>query len=75
MWVGIGAGYALAGTSTVNVNPQKDSHRDFWAGISLGIPISPVQGIKFAFSRAKTNTSTGSTSNTFAVGWSLMWGN
>ena len=75
MWLGFSVGYAIDGSSTIDVVPKNDGHRDFWAGITLGIPISPVQGIKIALSRAKTNTNTGSTSNSIVVGWSLMWGN
>jgi hypothetical protein len=74
-WLGLGSGYAIAGRSSINQSPANDTHRDFWVGLSLGVPITPRQGLKLAVFRAKTNTQTGSTSSTAAISWSYMWGN
>ncbi len=74
LWASFSAGYAIAGENNVNGEPKGDSHRDFWWGLSLGLPLTPQQGIKLALFRSKTNVSTGSTTNTVIVGWSYMWG-
>jgi hypothetical protein len=75
LWLGLSSGYAIAGRSSVDNTPANDTHRDFWVGLSLGIPITPRQGLNLSVFRAKTNRNTGSTSNSAALSWSYMWGN
>ena len=44
-----------------------------WA-LSLGIPITRMQGLKIAYTSSKTHTDKGSDLGYWSLGWSLMFG-
>jgi len=73
LWASFSAGYAIGGQSTINgVRKPDDSRLAVWA-ISLGVPINPRQGLKFAYISSRTNVRSGSDLDTFQVGWTLMF--
>lgn len=72
-WVSLSAGYGFKGRSTVDGIPKDDSRRIFLSALSLGVPIGRNQGMKFAYVRNRTNTNTGSNTDSFAISWSMRY--
>ena len=74
-WTSISAGYAYDGEGQVNgVSKPLTSQRQLYLALSLGVPISRTQGLKFAWLGSRTNTSAGSDYDAFVVSWSMNWG-
>ena len=72
--LGLSAGYAWGGQSTIGGVTKKDENRVVVWALSLGVPISSRQGLKFIYINNRTRTQTGSDLDTFTLGWSLMLG-
>lgn len=74
LWASVSGAFVWGGESTVHGIPRHDESRmPLWA-LSLGVPISPTQGLKFAYNYNGTNTDTGSEMDTWQVAWSVMLG-
>ena len=75
LWGSLSAGYGQGGASKVNGVSKDDEREGFISALSLGIPLTPDQGLKFSYVWAKTRThiETRSQTNTFAVGWSIRF--
>jgi hypothetical protein len=75
VWGSLSAGYGQGGASKVNGVSKDDEREGFISALSLGIPLTDNQGLKFSYIWAKTQTDTESRSktNTFAVGWSIRF--
>ena len=72
-WAALSAGYAWNGQSTIDGARVDDSRRLFLSALAVGVPIGKSQGIKFAYVRSRTNTNTGSDTDSLAVGWSYRF--
>ena len=74
LWTSLSAAYVWGGESKINNVPLDDkSELTVW-GLSLGVPITHMQGLKFVYYRSKTHTDIGSDLDTFQLAWSLMLG-
>jgi len=74
LWTSFSTGYGHGGRSHVAGSPlSNDSRVSFWK-ISVGVPITPKQGLNFSFAEARTNTPNDADLNRFAIGWSMMFG-
>jgi len=73
-WVSASAGYGYGGESSINGVQKNDDRRYFHWALSLGVPISASQGLKFAYISSSTNTSLGSDTNSLVAAWSINWG-
>lgn len=66
LWASISAGYDHGGQSTINGEEKDDKRADFLSALSVGLPISPTTGIKFAYILGRTREDIGSdTDNIF----------
>jgi hypothetical protein len=73
VWVAGSFGYAGGGTTIVNGVSNNDSESSIGFGFSVGLPISRAVGVKLYYLGARTETSTGQNSDTFAAALSVMW--
>lgn len=75
VWGSLSAGYGQGGASKVNGVSKDDEREGFISALSLGIPLTDNQGLKFSYIWAKTQTDTESRSktDTFALGWSIRF--
>lgn len=74
-WTSLSAGYAYDGEGIVNGEPKPlTSQRQLYMALSLGMPISRTQGLKFTWLGSRTNTSAGSDYDSLIVAWSMNWG-
>jgi hypothetical protein len=74
LWAGASAGYAWGGQSTISGVRIDDENRIAVWAFTLSVPISPRQGLKFAFVRNRTHTHTGSDLDSLTIGWTVMLG-
>jgi len=74
LWVSASGAYIWGGKSTIDGVERNDKNdMAIWA-LSLGVPINPRQGLKFAYINSETKTFTGSNLGTLSVAWSMMLG-
>jgi Putative MetA-pathway of phenol degradation len=74
LWASVSGGVLWGGTSYVDGLSLDDRSRiSVWA-LSLGIPITRMQGLKVAYTNSKTHTDKGSDLGYWSLGWSLMFG-
>lgn len=74
-WTSVSAGYAYDGEANLNGIPKpRTAQRQLYIALSLGVPISRTQGLKFAWLGSRTNTGNGSDYDSFIVAWSMNWG-
>jgi hypothetical protein len=74
LWLSFSSGYGHGGRSTINgARKEDDSRARFWA-ISLGVPLSRSQGLKFSWLTTRTNVDSGADLDAIRVAWSLMFG-
>ena len=72
-WISLSAAYGGNGQSNIDANRVDDELKQFLSALSYGMPIGERQSLKFALARSRTNTSKGSNTNSFAVGWSIRF--
>lgn len=74
-WGSLSAGYGQGGALKVNGVDKDDKREGFISALSLGVPLTPNQGLKFSYIWAKTqtDTETKSKTNTIALGWSISF--
>jgi hypothetical protein len=73
LWMSGGVGYGFGGESMVNGIPKNDQKGNLVAGLSVGVPINPSMGLKFAYIRNETHEDTGSDSDTLSTAISMTW--
>jgi hypothetical protein len=73
LWLGGGAGYGWGAESTLNGVEKGDEKGNLVFGVSLGVPITPQWGIKFAYIGLRSQESVGIDSDTVAVGCAFLW--
>jgi hypothetical protein len=64
VWGSLSAGYGQGGASKVNSVSKDDEREGFISALSLGIPLTDNQGLKFSYVWAKTQTDTETRSKT-----------
>lgn len=73
LWTSVSGGYGFGGETTVDGIAKKDKHDNFFWAISLGVPLSPSQGVKLAYSGARTNNLIGIDSDNLSLAWSVLF--
>ena len=74
-WTSLSAGYGYDGEAEVSGTPKPlTSKRQLYLAWSLGMPISPTQGVKFTWLNSRTHTSAGNDYNALIFAWSMNWG-
>jgi len=72
-WASLSAGYGGSGQSIIDANRVDDEKKLFLSALSFGMPLGEVYGLKVAYVRSRTNTSNGSDTDSFAIGWSMRF--
>jgi hypothetical protein len=72
-WLTASTGYGYGGESSVNGIPSNDLKGNFGWGLSLGIPINRAMGFKLSYIGTRTQEDTGADTDTFSLGFSMMW--
>lgn len=74
LWASLSSGFAWGGESTIAGTPKNDEVLMPMWELSLGVPITPRQGLKFRYFINRTNNETGSDLDTWQIAWSVMLG-
>jgi hypothetical protein len=74
LWTSLSAAYGGGARSTIDGVEKDDQIGKSIVALSLGIPINPRNGLKFAYLHSKTNKDTGDDYNRFLLAYSMMWG-
>jgi hypothetical protein len=73
LWLSLSSAYGNGADAILN-GVDQDLKVDNWLlALSLGVPISRRQGLKFAWVRTRTQRDTGADLDSFNVGWTLMF--
>jgi hypothetical protein len=72
-WASFSAGYAYGGQAYVN-NVPKSNIRARYIALSLGLPISAHQSVKFTYLTSDTHVSSGKNIDALLAAWSINWG-
>lgn len=73
LWLTASTGYGYGGKSTIDRVPADDLKGNFGWGLSLGIPVTRTMGFKLAYIGTRTQEDTGADTDTFSLGFSVMW--
>jgi len=73
LWISSSIGYFFGGQSTIDGISSDDRQSDLGWALSMGIPITRNFGFKITYIGIRTLTNTGSDTDTFALGCSVMW--
>ncbi len=73
LWAGVGLGYGVGATSTINGINKNDNRENFGWETSVGYPLTPKLGIKLAYVGLRTLVPVGADSDSIAAGLSLLW--
>jgi len=73
LWLCASTGYGYGGESTINGTAADDRKGNLAWGLSMGIPVNRAMGFKLAYVGARTQEDTGADSDTFSLGFSVMW--
>jgi hypothetical protein len=74
-WASLSGGYAYGGEAHVNgVAKDNDARSNYWA-VSLGLPLSARQTLKFTYVTSDTNIRAGANKNALLAAWSINWMN
>jgi hypothetical protein len=73
-WASVSGGYARGGEAFVNgVAKNNDTLNTYWA-LSLGVPLTARQALKFTYVAANTHVRSGADTQALQVAWSVNWG-
>lgn len=73
LWASVSAGYGWGGRSTIDGDAKRDERGDQLLAISMGLPVAPRQGVKFAYVRGRTGNDAGADTDTFSFAWSVRF--
>ena len=73
LWASLSAGYGKGGKSKINGIQKNDERRNLLTALSLGIPLSKTQGLKFSYIQSDNQNEIGSDSENIAVSWSVAY--
>jgi len=74
LWASLSTAYGDGAQSTINDVQLNDKVANWLWGASVGLPISPKQGIKITYLRGDTRRDVGQDVDRFILGYSMMWG-
>jgi hypothetical protein len=74
LWVSLSGAYGDGARSKIDGIKVDDRTQKSLFAFSLGLPISPRQGVKFAYVRGDTHADTGDNSDQLIIVYSRMWG-
>lgn len=72
-WLSLSTGYGAGGKSTVDNESKDDKKHMLLSALSFGMPVSRSQSIKIAYVNGKTNSPTGTDSNSLFVSFSQLF--
>lgn len=72
-WGALSAGYAWGGETRLDGVRSRNPKRWFLSALSIGIPLSPKQGLKVSALRSRTKTERDADTNTLAIAWSYRF--
>lgn len=73
-WASASVGYAHGGEAHVNDVPKNNDARSSYLALSLGMPVSARQALKFTYVTADTHVRAGADTRSLLVAWSVNWG-
>lgn len=73
-WISFSAGYAYGGENEIGGVKKDDAYRKRYMALSLGLPISASQSLKFTYLTSDTHTDRGFNTDAVLLGWSINWG-
>lgn len=73
MWASLSIGSGLGGQSIINKQPNDDERGDILSALSVSAPVIKNQSVKLAFIHSQTYNDIGATTNSIAVGWSVVF--
>lgn len=73
LWLSAGMAYGYGGESTINGVSTGDRKGNLGWGLVLGIPVNRALGFKLAYIGTRTDQATGADTDSFSVGFSVMW--
>ncbi|MGI9324726.1 MAG: transporter [Pseudomonadales bacterium] len=73
LWASFGAGYGWGGRSKINGEDKDDERGDVLLALSLGVPLSRAQGLKFAYVRGEAGSDVGADTDTLTLAWSMRF--
>ena len=73
LWLSLSAAYGWRGETSVNGVPSNNDKADVLAALSVGIPLTPKQGIKLVYLRSETQRFTGADLDSFGAVWSTFF--
>jgi hypothetical protein len=73
LWASISTAYGWGGESTINGDAKNNPAGNWLTSLSLGLPISRTQGIKFSWVRGRTQRLTGADIDSLVMGYSVMF--
>ena len=72
-WISLSGGYAYGGEAFINgVAKNNEARSSYWA-VSLGLPISARQSLKFTYVTSDTHIRAGANTDGLAAAWSINW--
>lgn len=72
-WVGVSAGAAYGGKTTIASVEKDDVKKDLFWAVSYGLPLAKRLNVKIAYIGRRTEASTGIDSDSLAVAFSTFW--
>lgn len=73
LWTSISTAYGWGGEATVNGDAKNNPSGNWLTALSFGFPITPMQGVKIAWIRGRTQKSTGADLDSVALAYSVMF--
>ncbi len=73
LWAGASGGYDYGGISTVDGDTKDDRKQNLIWALSFGFPLHRYLGVKISYIGTRTQESTGSDSDSFAIGINSFW--
>ena len=73
-WASLSGGYAYGGEAYVNDVAKNNETRSTYLALSLGMPLSARQALKFTYVAADTHVRAGANTRSLLVAWSVNWG-
>jgi hypothetical protein len=72
-WVSLSGGYAYGGEAHINgAAKDNDARSSYWA-VSLGLPLSARQSLKFAYGTSDTHIRAGVNKDALVAAWTINW--
>jgi len=73
LWASFSTAYGWGGEATINGKAKNDTAGNWLNSLSLGVPVDRKQTLKFSWVRARTQRVIGADTDSFLVGYSVMF--